>query len=75
MPKITEPDEDLVHYQAFPCADAVTLCGVTDFILSTPGKPTNKPVTCRSCKAIVDYVRSYDKPKHAAITRADRGGK
>jgi len=64
LPKITEPDEDQVHYGSDPLSDSVTLCGLTDFIRAKQrGEYTTKPVTCDLCKSIVKYIHDHAKPK------------
>lgn len=60
LPRVTEPDEDLVHYQADPLSGNVTLCGRTDFIGVTRGKPTRAAVSCDACKSIVRWVKDHD---------------
>lgn len=53
MPRVTEPDENLVHYQPDDLSGNVTLCGLTDFIgHDNAGEETTKPVTCSACKSI-----------------------
>lgn len=60
LPRITEPDENLVHYGPSPLADAVTLCGLTDFIgHRQKGKSTRAKVTCNLCRDIVRYVGAH----------------
>lgn len=59
MPRVTEPDEGLVHYVAPPLADAVTLCGRTDWIGVTAGRETDAPINCRLCRSIKTYCDSY----------------
>lgn len=64
LPKITEPDEDLVHYKADDLSGNVTLCGLTDFLMAKEeGEDTDEPVTCNLCQEIVRYVHSHAKPK------------
>lgn len=64
LPRITEPDEDEVHYCADGLSGNVTLCGLTDFLLAKQaGEHTNEPVTCEACKTIVKYVHDHAKPK------------
>jgi hypothetical protein len=63
LPKITEPDEDTVHYAADDLSGNVTLCGLTDFLGAEEiGQETNEPVTCSLCKEIVRYVHAHAKP-------------
>jgi hypothetical protein len=59
MPKVTEPDEGIVHYSAPANMDQVTLCGLTDWLEITPGVETEETVTCNSCLWIVDHFRRY----------------
>jgi hypothetical protein len=60
--RITEPDENLVHFVAPPHMGNVTLCGLTDFIgHKKKGGPTRKAVNCVPCKAIVRYIYDHDK--------------
>ena len=66
LPRITEPDENMVHYESYPSQDAVTLCNMTDFLGQTPGKPTRKPVTCCMCRNIVKWVQSHKREFEAA---------
>jgi len=61
MPRITEPDEGLVHYKADSLSGNATLCGLTDFLGATPGEETTASVTCSACKSIKAYC-----DKHAA---------
>lgn len=64
LPKITEPDENEVHYCADDLSGNATLCGLTDFLQAKQqGDYTNEPVTCDACKAIVKYVHDHAKPK------------
>lgn len=59
-PRITEPDEDLVHYAAPGITGNVTLCGLTDFIGHRKrGKATSAAATCLPCKGIVEYVLTH----------------
>lgn len=57
LARVTEPDEKLVHYDSVGTLDQVTLCGLTDWIGRTQGKPTTDPVTCKPCKQIVKFVQ------------------
>lgn len=59
MPRITEPDEGLIHYAGPPGADQVTLCGRTDWIGVTAGKETDEPINCQSCENFVMYFALY----------------
>lgn len=53
MPRVTEPDANLVHYQPDNLSGNVTLCGLTDFIgHGKAGEETDKPVSCRACSSI-----------------------
>jgi hypothetical protein len=64
LPKITEPDENIVHYTAPNITGNVTLCGLTDFIgHKKPGKATKAAVTCHPCQAIVKYIHDHAEPK------------
>lgn len=64
LPRITEPDEDLVHYVAAPTSDLVTLCGLTDFIGHRKrGERTTAKVTCFACRNIVDHIHAHAAPK------------
>lgn len=62
LPRVTEPDEGLVHFQPVPWTDQVTLCGLSDWIGITMGKPTTKPVTCRMCQGIQRYIHEHAAP-------------
>jgi len=62
LPKITEPDEGKIHYCAPDGLDAVTLCGLTDFIESTRGEVTDGEVNCWHCQRIVGHVLRHKKP-------------
>lgn len=62
LPRITEPDKGLVHFEPPLGADAVTLCGLTDFIGVTSGEPTNEPVNCNLCRWIVEHIHKHAKP-------------
>lgn len=60
MPRITEPDEGLVHFHGNPFSGSVTLCGLTDFIgHANPGVDTEEPVNCGACISIKRYCDSY----------------
>lgn len=62
LPRITEPDEGLIHFAACGLADAVTLCGLTDFLQAKKsGKPTSKRVTCNLCLAIVQHIYAHQR--------------
>jgi hypothetical protein len=64
LPKITEPDYgDMVHYAPPPGADQVTLCGKTDWIGETAGRPVTRRVTCNLCIWIVDHIHRHRKPR------------
>jgi hypothetical protein len=59
--KVYEPDERTTHIQSAPHADAVTLCGMTDW-LGHAGKPdyeTRRAVNCSLCLAIAKYCQSH----------------
>lgn len=59
LPRVTEPDEGVVHYVSPPIMGSVTLCGLTDFIgHRRPGKPTDEACTCTPCLGIVAFVKS-----------------
>jgi hypothetical protein len=60
LPRVTEPDENLVHFCAPFGMDQITLCGLTDWLQSKKrGRPTRAPVTCQPCRWIVDYVGQH----------------
>jgi len=60
MPRITEPDENLVHYVGDGFSGGVTLCGLTDFITANaPGEATEEPVSCQGCIAIRKHCESF----------------
>ena len=65
LPKITEPSEGLVHYAGSPLSGYMTLCGITDYLLSKQkhGQHTNAPVTCEACLEVVRYVHSFARPQ------------
>jgi hypothetical protein len=64
LPKITEPDQDLVHYSSDGLSGNATLCGLTDFLgAKEKGEETDAAVTCYLCKSIVKYVHRHAKPK------------
>lgn len=64
LPKVTEPDEDKVHYQADGLSGNATLCGLTDFLYADEqGAATDKPVDCEACHSILRYVYAHAKPK------------
>ena len=55
---VLEPSADKVHYPPAPLQDAVTLCGITDWLgheHKGDGARTGKPVTCKLCKSIMDF--------------------
>lgn len=59
LPRVTEPDEGIIHYVAPPTADSVTLCGLTDFIGHRKrGAATRAACTCRACLSIVEFVNA-----------------
>jgi len=62
LPKVTEPDENKVHYASPAGLDCVTLCGLTDFLESTQGQCTEGEVTCWHCKRVVGHILSHKKP-------------
>lgn len=55
--KIYEPDEGITHYDSPLGLDQVTLCGVPDWIGRGRGVVTEKPVSCNSCLALVQFVQ------------------
>lgn len=60
MPRITEPDEGLVHYQPDALSGNATLCGLTDFLgHKEHGKETNAPVDCAACIAIKKWCDAH----------------
>lgn len=59
----TEPSEGLIHYDSVGVMDAVTLCGLTDFIGQESGVETDMEVTCICCKSIVKEIQSAQKEK------------
>ena len=64
LPKITEPDEDAVHYQSDDFSGNATLCGLTDFLRAKErGAATDEPVNCEACHSIVRYIHKHAKPK------------
>jgi len=64
LPRITEPDENLVHYVGAPSGDVVTLCGLTDFIgHKKRGERTTAKVTCYPCQNIVAHIHAHAEPK------------
>lgn len=64
LPRITEPDENLVHFQPPLGMDQVTLCGLTDFLKAKKaGKPTRAAVTCQPCRWIVQWIGEHATPK------------
>lgn len=58
IPRVYEPGEDTVHIAPPPRADQVTLCGLTDWIGVEPGVKTDKPLTCRACRDIIQFCQS-----------------
>jgi hypothetical protein len=65
LQRVYDPQENTTHIQSAPGADAVTLCGQTDW-LGNKGKPdydTKRPVNCKPCKDIFDYCNSGTWPK------------
>jgi hypothetical protein len=60
MPRVTEPDENMVHYAASIFSGSVTLCGLTDFIRAMqPGTATYLPVNCTACIEVRLHCESY----------------
>jgi len=53
MPRVTEPDENLVHYAPDSLSDNVTLCGLTDFFGVTRGEETDMAFICKTCKSTI----------------------
>lgn len=66
LPRITEPDENTVHYVGYPMQDAMTLCNLTDFIGATYGEKTAQPADCNMCLAMVDYAKGRLKHRSRA---------
>ena len=63
LPRVSEPDEGIVHYRGEPTSDFVTLCGMTDFLgHRKAGKPTSAKVSCQPCMAIVRYIHAHKPP-------------
>ena len=63
LPRVTEPDEGLVHFQAPAGLDQVTMCGKTDWLLDRQrGEETTDPVTCWNCQVIADHFKRYRTP-------------
>lgn len=60
MPRVLEPDEGVVHYKSDDFADAVTLCGITDWMGQAPGEDTKRSVSCNGCKAIKRYCDAHE---------------
>jgi hypothetical protein len=64
LPKVTEPDENKVHYKADDLSGNATLCGLTDFLYADEkGVDTDEPVNCEACHAVVRYIHKHAKPK------------
>jgi len=59
LPRVTEPDENKVHYASPSGLDQVTLCGLTDWIGHTVGEDTTEPVNCYPCKNIARHFKKY----------------
>lgn len=63
LPRVTEPDEDLVHFAPPIGLDQVTMCGKTDWISDKQqGEETTDPVTCWHCQVIADHFKRYRTP-------------
>lgn len=72
--RTTVPDEGIICAIAPPGLDFVTLCGQTDWLGSTPGKATKKPITCAGCLAIIAYCQSHQKPRSTPAKSEDGHG-
>ncbi len=60
MGRVTEPDENLVHYVGPSIIGNVTLCGLTDFLhAKQKGKPTRAAVNCAGCKGTLAFVYQH----------------
>lgn len=63
LPRVTEPDNDLVHFRAPIGLDQVTVCGKIDWIFDKQqGEETTAPVTCWACQVIADHFKRYRTP-------------
>lgn len=57
--RVLEVSTGMVHYEPAPMADAVTLCGITDWLgKGEAGEETDRPVDCPSCLDIMAFCRS-----------------
>ena len=60
LPRVTEPDENKIHYAAPIGLDCVTLCGLTDWLEAMDiGQETDEPVNCWHCKTIARHFKEY----------------
>lgn len=65
--RVAEPSRGLVHFESVDIMDAVTLCGLTDWIGSKDGdgETTDSAVNCRICESIVKEVLERRPPREA----------
>lgn len=66
MPKRDAPEETdtgIVHIDAPPGLDQVTLCGLTDWLGSKGGigHPSKKKVTCWHCRQMATFCQQHRK--------------
>jgi hypothetical protein len=59
--RYAEPSEGVVHLESCGLMGNVTLCGMTDWINAPEGdgEETTDPVTCQSCLAIVEFIKTH----------------
>jgi hypothetical protein len=69
LSRVTEPDENTIHYSAPDGLDQVTLCGMTDFIgHKQKGAATDEAPTCWVCMHIFDFIQGCS-PAHRPATK------
>lgn len=60
FPLVREVANGMVHIQAVPAMDFVTLCGITDWLTATQGVlGVRGPVTCNGCRWIADFCHAH----------------
>jgi hypothetical protein len=57
--RLLEPATGLVHYEAPPGMDCVTLCQMSDWLGVEQPVWTDKDTTCQPCRWIMGYCHSH----------------
>lgn len=61
LERVYVPEDGCVCFVAVGIQDAVTLCGLTDYIGQEDGVETKAPVTCKLCISIVKEIQESQK--------------